>query len=67
MKRVNTQPRYGVMSAPGRRDDGSDTYWFVVDERTRKSEQIGAGDKAQIAALRKANELNKALAHGAKS
>jgi hypothetical protein len=29
--------RYIVMSIPGRRDDGKDTWWFVFDSRLHKS------------------------------
>ena len=29
--------RYIVMSIPGRRDDGQDTWWFVFDSKRHKS------------------------------
>jgi hypothetical protein len=55
-------PRYATMSVPGRREDGSDTAWFVRDRRTRTSTSMGdgaAGLRRAGQALRRLNDRNR--------
>jgi hypothetical protein len=66
MKKTRAR-RHGVLSIPGRAEDGSDTAWFVVvfDERQRRlvtSERVGDGDVGRqragaIVRLRNDNKL----------
>ena len=53
-------PRYDVMTVPGRRDDGSDTAWFVTDRRKKPGGGVfvGNGDAARPRAFALARQLN---------
>lgn len=51
-------PRYTVMCVPGRLEDGSDSAWFVVEQKTQQSALIGEGDALRTVALRVCRELN---------
>ena len=51
-------PRYRVMSIPGEWDDGSDTWWFVFDWKTKKGRQVGRGNDAWKQAMDEVWKLN---------
>ncbi len=47
-----------VMCIPGRREDGSDSSWFVLDRRTMESTPIGDGDDKLPVAISSAHHAN---------
>jgi hypothetical protein len=51
---------YDVMSVPGRRDDGADTAWFVVDRcrQATDARHVGDGETARLRAFGQARRLN---------
>jgi len=55
-----SKPRYLVMSIPGRRDDGKDTWWFVFDSKRHKSvpDALLPGAQGRLKAARLARALN---------
>lgn len=61
--------RYIVMSIPGRRDDGKDTWWFVFDSKRHKSVsdamQPGESGRTKLAILARA--LNAVPTHRGRS
>ena len=61
-KRRLDEARYGVMCVPGRREDGSDSAWFVAPIgryfRPGTAIYVGDGDGSQERARRRAKRLN---------
>ena len=55
-----SKPRYLVMSIPGRRDDGKDTWWFVFDSKRHKSvpDALLPGEQGRLKVARLARTLN---------
>ena len=55
-----SKPRYMVMSIPGRRDDGKDTWWFVFDSNCRKSvpDALLLGEQGRLKVAKLARALN---------
>jgi hypothetical protein len=53
--------RFSVVCIPGNAEDGSDSWWYVFDRRSRKDawREVGCGDKSRGEALRLARELNR--------
>jgi hypothetical protein len=41
------EQRYIPMSVPGRREDGSDTAWFVYDRQSQRSTQVADFEAAR--------------------
>lgn len=52
--RAKRRPRFDVMSVPGHRDDGRDTWWYLCDWRTDARVEIGRGDRNRMRAYRMA-------------
>lgn len=54
-----------LMSVPGRRDDGSDTWWYVVPPTSARihvlkgAKEIGRGDVARRKAIREVDRMNR--------
>ncbi len=48
--------RWSVLSVPGGREDGSDTWWFVTSNRL--TEEIGKGERGRRRAWREAKARN---------
>lgn len=55
----NRHERFGVMCVPGHAEDGSDSWWYVVDRRKEMCREVGCGDATREIALREVREANR--------
>lgn len=55
--------RWSVLSVPGGREDGSDTWWFVTSDRL--TEEVGKGERGRRRAWQEAKARNQNGQNGA--
>ena len=60
MPKTTSKVRYMVMSIPGHRDDGKDTWWFVFDSKRRKSvpDALLPGEQGRVKVAKLARYMN---------
>lgn len=51
-------PRFASLCVPGKRRDGRDAEWFVLDRRNMRTERVGTGASAQSLAHKAVRSLN---------
>lgn len=51
-------PRFASLCVPGKRGDGRDATWFVLDRRNMRTEYVGMGAAARSLAHKATRNLN---------